>query len=997
MSRLFVLGVLGLYAAALVAQSSDTATLRGHVTDPSHAAVAGATISATNAQTGAVRTTKTDASGNYTLAGLPVGGTYTLSASQGGAETASVPNLSLIGGASATVDLSLAPGTQSQVVTVTGTVGTVRADQPQLGDNLSAREIDEVPLLGNQITALPLLNSANRPSINMGDVFMNQFLITSNGTGRRQEVYAVDGVNSNDNWGRQTIFTAIPSSSVQEMSVLENGFSAEYGAGAGGVVNIVTKSGTSQWHGLAQYSVRPNGVAAHLSGFTSANATGGNDQTSDELQQGDWALSGPMGQHTQFAISGELTSRHRASPVISPLDPTNYVGIYHDGMIFGRLDHQFSSNHTLFARANGDSFYDTNPNGIVGGNNLPSVARVFSRRTYEAVLGDDYVLSPTLVNSARAQFQLADPITAFAPVNNATAFSVPISGFATFTSGTSQSAKLINRQYEAGDTLTGTWGRHSVKFGADVIYGRNGGNSKEFGGPNYLGTFTFPTCSSGAANGNATGAQLIAYCESPAFINIGNASSFTQSFGTANYEINDTIASGFVQDDFHVRPNLTVNLGSNYLRQTFTQSTKDFAPRLGFVYSPWSDTVVRGSYGLYFSPVVDNNEANYALTGPTGVANYTFTPGPCFPASLQGFSSVPNCGTTPLNRSLYLQPGRASYYNQFLPLSVLNPGYQYNGLENPYTEQWSFGVEHSFAKNYVLSADYIGSHSLRLLQPIDIDAPPAFNRTAQNQWRGVTNEPDGSQICNATGKAVTSASAASTCAVNAANAERPLVIYDTANHLPQNFLTVQTDINDGAAWYDALEVNFSHPLSHRLQTLVSYTWSHTLDTVDMDATQQNPNQATITGAAEKGNALWDQRHRLVISGVYNAPFQINFGGVATLASGPAYNITTGTTNDGDSADTSRPVVNGVVLARNAGRGTPTYSVDPFIERPFALTERVHLLVRAESFDVLNHANFVSFFGTYGNSAAPVTLGAPSAGVTAQLPAREVQFSARLTF
>ena len=156
--------------------------------------------------------------------------------------------------------------------------------------------------------------------------------------------------------------------------------------------------------------------------------------------------------------------------------------------------------------------------------------------------------------------------------------------------------------------------------------------------------------------------------------------------------------------------------------------------------------------------------------------------------------------------------------------------------------------------------------------------------------------------------------------------------------------------------------------------------------------------ALITGATEKGNALWDQRQRLVVSGVYQAPFQVNVGGIATLASGLAYNYTTGTANDGDSADTSRPVINGVVVARNFGRGTPIYSVDPFVERPIALGERMHLLLRAESFDVLNHANFVSFNGTYGNNAtAPATLGAPSAGVTAQLPAREFQFSARLTF
>jgi hypothetical protein len=113
-----------------------------------------------------------------------------------------------------------------------------------------------------------------------------------------------------------------------------------------------------------------------------------------------------------------------------------------------------------------------------------------------------------------------------------------------------------------------------------------------------------------------------------------------------------------------------------------------------------------------------------------------------------------------------------------------------------------------------------------------------------------------------------------------------------------------------------------------------------------------------------------------------------------------YNWTTGTTNSGDTGATAdRPVINGVVVGRNVGHGRPIYDVSPFLERPFALgSDRVRLLLRAEAYNVLNHANFVGYSGTYGNGAtAGPGFGTPLTGITNQLPARSLQFSAKLAF
>jgi hypothetical protein len=208
-------------------------------------------------------------------------------------------------------------------------------------------------------------------------------------------------------------------------------------------------------------------------------------------------------------------------------------------------------------------------------------------------------------------------------------------------------------------------------------------------------------------------------------------------------------------------------------------------------------------------------------------------------------------------------------------------------------------------------------------------------------------------------------------------------------------------VNDGYLHYHALDLNLAHSISQGFQMLASYTWSHTLNNVDPDTTSQNPNDPNFTQHQEYGPAIYDQRHRFVLSGVCVIPFvKVHFGGVGTFASGLPYNIVTGTTNSGDTgATTDRPVINGAVIGRNAGRGNGQYSVDPFLSRAFPLYhDRVTLDVRAEAFNVLNHANFVGYSGTYGNGAtAGAGFGVPLAGVAAQLPPRSMQFTAKVSF
>jgi hypothetical protein len=957
------------------AQTSDTVTIRGQVVDASRAPMNGVEISVTNRLTGAKRVTHTEESGDFAVPGLPAGSSFDVQASKSGFTSTVLKAVDPAAGSSADLSFQLEIAGKLSQITVTGIAGEVRTDAPQLGDRIIGQQLQETPMLDRRITYFPLLNSANRPAINQGDVFVNQFLFTTNGAGRRQTSFTVDGVTANDSWGRQTIFSSIPLAAVQEVTVLTNAFSAEFGGSTGSAVNILTRTGGNRFRGQLIEVWRPSVTSAALSGFTSSNAASGNDYTSNEMGQTSLSLGGPIGpsRKTHFFAAAEYTRENKASPIISPIAPGSFEGRYRGWLGLFRVDRQLNDRNSVFLRGNLDSFFDTNPNGIVGGNSLPSVDRIFHRRTYSVAVGETTVLGPNLLNNVRAEFQLASPITQFAPLVYGTQFQVPVSTGGTFTSGTSQSALLLNRQYGLSDTLSLVIGRHVLKAGGSMLFAHTGGDSKEFGGPIYLGQFIYNTC-----------VQSLTVCESSAYLgNLANVRTYTQSYGNASYTVDDVLWAGFLQDDFRIRPDLTLNLGFRYEQQTFTDFRKGIAPRAGFSYNVKGDgkTVVRGGFGIYYSQIPDNAQANYALTGPTGVFNYSAAPGQIgFPTAVTAvpLPAFPTGAQVPL-RSLYVRPGDSAYLNGLFPTSTL-VGYQ-SQLLNPYSEQWTFGVERRVAKGWVARADYVGSHTLKINRPLDVDAPAPFVRTAPGLVR----------------------------TAQAANCTRPYWIWwygqhgstcnsRTATNPQPPYAVIQSDVNNGNASYQSLQLSLTGRVSH-LTLLASYTWSHTIDNVDPDIPSQNPNDPNFTGREERASAIFDQRQRAVLSGVWSGFWGLHMGGVVTLASGLPYNYVTGVNNSGDTgATTDRPVIGGAVVGRNVGRGAPVYEVSPLVERPITFNEHLRMEPRIEVLNLFNHANFVGYSGTYGNGATPgVGFGSPLVGVTNQLPARSIQFQIKVLF
>lgn len=942
MTRTLVL-LLSLAALPVFAQSPSTATLRGRVLDQTGASVPGAAVTVVNTATGATREATTDQGGFYTISGLPLTGTYKVSIALAGFATKAIDNIALRAGESATVNATLFASGGTSDVTVLGTTEGVRTDEPQLGVRLDAEKIEQTPIVGRKMTNLPLLNSAVRPAINTGDLFLNNMLFVVNGSGRRQTTFALDGSTADDAWGRQTVFTNVPLSAIQEFTVLSNAFSAEYGRTTGAAVNIVTKSGTNTIRGDVLGLFRPG------DGFQ-AIAPVATVKTPDVLGQISGSIGGPIARDkAQYFVSAEYNHQNRASAFTTPLQPagSTYTGHYSQALLSARADHAFAPGRTLTLKGNVDGFSDDNPQGVVGGLVLPGAGRTFTRKAYGAQTGYNAVIGSALLHEARFQIFYGSPITRFQPVQPSTQYVYP--GFATI--GESRSSDLFSHQIELTDTLSMNHGAHDVRVGVSVIRSTSGGDGTEFGSAFVLGQFT-----------TRTGVTVPVSA-----LTIGDIQSLTQSFGTSTYDVTDWIAALFAQDNIKLRSDLTANVGLRYERQTFTDDTNNVAPRLGLTYNVGGDPkiVVRGGYGLFHSQVRSNAAATWNVNGPTGLFTFSATPGQLgFPSQLGPLPAFPPGAVLP-PRNVTIRPGMASYYSQFLDVSKLK---RYpDKLVNPYTHSASIGMEREIAPRWFVSADYVKQHTEDIDRQLDLNSPALLVRTAPGQTRSGA----------------------------AADATRPIV------PAPNGYRQILVYVNDGVADYNALQLNARHS-GPRYSLLASYTWSKATNTVEPDvpANIQTPNDANDVGDVERAPSLLDQRHRFVLSGSLRVPFNVAIGGVVTAASGFRYNITTGTDNNGDGSNTDRPVVNGVVLGRNAGQGEPIDNADVFVEWTFAMSAARALSVRAEIFNVFNHANIAGYNGTYGNAATGLplaALGTPLGGIANVFSARQVQFMARVRF
>jgi hypothetical protein len=950
----------------VLAQSPNTSSVIVTVVDQNGAVVPGANVSVVNTATGATRDATSGDEGTATVAGLPLTGEYKVSVSMSGFTAEEATGLTLRAGEIAQVKIKLvASGGQSDV-TIYGTTQGVRAD-PQLGLPLKSDQINETPILGRKVSTLPLLNSAFRQGKGTGDLFVNQtYFITGVGS-RRATTFLLDGASDDEGWGRQTAVATLPLGAVEEFNVLTNAFSSEFGWTYGPALNIITKSGTNEFHGEALYMLRPGGwQAKSLSkeGFCPPSVSSCVPPTNlvainpvdipDKLNQFSGAIGGPIvKEKTFFFLATDVTRQNRTTFLSSALPSfvlpadgrLDYTGHYRQFLFDGRLDHKFTENETLMFRVNMDQMSDDNPQDAVGGTSAPSVARRYTRRAWTLQTNLTSLLSPRLLNEARVAYLHGDPVTLWEAQNPSTVYTR--AGAVAFTIGESRFSDLWSHQFQFADTVSWSTGKHYLRLGTSIIRHTSGGFGNEPGQVT-LGTFSF------RSNTTAPFNQLT----------LADVQSYSQpiNYGVTTYDLSQWLLTGFAHDSFRVHRDLTLDLGLRYDRQTLTDDKDDWQPRVGFGWHPGGDsrTAIRGGYGIYYAQVRTNAVAGYLINGLDGLATYTANPGQTgFPTCLTCVPINVDPRTVPAGqlpaRDITIRAGRRAFYQEQFARFGLNfdklPNYP-DKLVNPRSQVFTIGVEREITKGLFFGADYVRQHLSDIQRTIDLNAPSEFDRTAQGQFRcpvGVAPPCTQAQ------------------AVTAANATRPIA--------PGNggIRQVNVIMNLGVADYNALQTNLSYRGNRKMFASLSYTLSKATNTTEPDGNGINPNESIITrlGEVERGPSVVDQRHRAVVTFHYQLPWDFTAGTLGMFASARPFNATTGVDNNGDGANNDRPVINGSVIPKSAFRGTPTSEVAIFVEKKIRFSERASLMLRFEGFNLFNHGNYLARgVTTYGNDPTP---------------------------
>jgi hypothetical protein len=949
------------FTAPVVAQSPNTATIAVVVVDQAGAVVKDAKVSVVNTATGAVREAVSGTDGSTTFSALSLTGTYTVTVSREGFGSEERKDITLRSGETATLKVKLLVGAEKSEVTVFGTTEGVRAD-PQIGRRLDSPTIDETPILGRKASSLPLLNSAFRQGKGTGDLFVNQtYFITGVGS-RRATTVTLDGANNDEGWGRQTSIATVPLGAIQEMTVLTNAFSSEYGWTSGPALNIVTKSGTNSFHGEGLFMSRPGSWQAKTfstKGFcppsvpscvTPSTLVAINPvDIPDALSQVSGSIGGPIVKDKTFFFATADYTRQNRTTFLSTTLPAfllpadghlDYTGHYRQFLFDGRLDHKLTSNQTVMVRFNVDRFSDDNPQDAVGGTSAPSVARRYSRRAWTAQVNHTSVLSAHLLNEARFAYLHGDPVTLWEAQTLSTTYTRGSgNGAVPFTVGQSRASDLWSHQFQFSDTLSWTRGKHYLRFGGSVIRHTSGGTGSE-PGTAILGTFTFLT--TGASN-------TLPFNQ----LTLANVQNYQQpiNFGISSYELPQWLLTGFVQDSIHLRSDLTIDAGLRYDRQTLTDATKNFAPRIGFGWHPGGDarTSIRGGYGMYYTQIRSNSVAGYLVNGLDGLTTYTANPGQTgFPTCLTGSCLPVNVDpkTLPANqlpaRDITIRAGLRDFYRAQFARYGLNfdllPNYP-DKLVNPRSQVISIGAEREVVKGFFVGGDFVHQHLSGIDRTVDLNAPSAIDRTTVGSVRSVA----------------------------AANATRPI--------FPANGGVRQVNVitNLGVADYNGLQTQITYRGNRRIYAALSYTLSKAINTSEPDGNGIGPNETIISrlGEVERGPSVVDQRHRAVVTFSYKFPFNITAGTLAQLTSARPFNATTGVDNNGDGILNDRPVVDGQVMRKSVFRGTATSEVAAFIEGRIKTSERTTILLRLEGFNLFNHGNFLGRGVTiYGDAATP---------------------------
>jgi hypothetical protein len=978
----FVLGIL-----ALPAWGQDRTAISGTVTDSSGAMAPGVKVELNSPATGLSREAVTGATGIYEFPALPIG-SYKLTMSKPGFKPFEVDGVDLLYGQVRTVDATLAIGATTDTVQITATTELLNRTSAEVGQVVESEQIGEIPISGRNWASLMLLAPG---AINYGDGA--QRAICFNGHSLDDSNFTFDGVDTSgiqEQTQKADTRLNIALESIAEFRVSDAVYTAEAGSAGGAQVNVVSKSGTNEFHGNTFYAVRNDALDARspFDGATLPPFT---------LNQFGASFGGPVIRNKAFFYVNYEGLRQSlgqtfenfvpndafraqvlaTSPVLKPiLDAyptggtpvdaiTNMVSKVATDTIredagMARFDYRFNDANTAYVRYNVDNAYIDVPLDALGDHNvIPHIPT-------NVVLEYQHIFSPTTYDEVRFGLNRAN-------YHNWTYGTAPVAvspGPFDSLSDTALDTE-VGTSFSYIDNLTMVRGRHTIKMGVDIRRIRldNSGN-----------TLTTSTLS---------------YDTAQDFID-NTAASATYLQGEGVVGTRRTFYAGYAQDEFKVSPTLTLNLGLRYeyysvpheiLNRSavvdilgcggfcpkgtpyYSPDLNDWGPRVGLAWAPsmfHGKTVIRTGFGIYYG---GNQNDDFSDPAESAVPRYSLTQAN-FPAL--GFPLV-----------AFLDPA-----NQLFSPKAIDRNRKDLSYNN-----WDFLIEQQLPGDFVGKIDYVGGEGHHLFDKYTVNL------------------------------------------INPATGLRTLT----------NFSSFGLKANTGNNNFNALQASLQRRFVHGLLFQANYMYSHGItDASDGSGTSVSFENMACR-ACDRSSSDLDVRHVVTVNGVYRLPFGhgqrfVNSGwasqviggwelaGLAQARTGLPVNITmTRKANvmlDGNTSSQRPDLVPGQSiyaadqtidnwfnpaafatpakftwgdLGRYIANGPGAFEIDTSLEKKFRLTERYTFDLRASAFNLLNHPEFSNPASNISKASFGTITSILNDGATGSGAPRRIEFMLRLVF